>query len=91
MNGRSRQNPAYRLASHFALAATGASGWWLAAAAGLAFALGMMATDAANGLWVNRLIVRAGDKARGAARSLAAAIGVVSLGVAALARFSHGL
>jgi len=71
-------------AAFFALAASRASGWWVAAAAGLAFALGMMATDAANGLWVNRLIVRAGEKARGAARALAAAIGVVSLGVAAL-------
>jgi high-affinity nickel-transport protein len=71
-------------ATFFALAASRASGWWVAGGAGLAFALGMMATDAANGLWVNRLIVRAGGKARGAARALAAAIGVVSLGVAAL-------
>lgn len=71
-------------AAFFALAASRASGWWVAAAAGLAFALGMMATDAANGLWVNRLLVRAGEKALGAARALAATIGIVSLGVAAL-------
>ncbi len=71
-------------AAFFALAGSRASGWWVAGGAGLAFALGMMATDAANGLWVNRLIVRAGEKARGAARALAVAIGVVSLGVAAL-------
>jgi high-affinity nickel-transport protein len=71
-------------AAFFALAASRAEGWWIAAATGLAFALGMMATDAANGLWVNRLIVRADAKARAAARVLAATIGVVSLGVAAL-------
>jgi high-affinity nickel-transport protein len=70
-------------AALFALAASRADGWWVAAATGLAFALGMMATDAANGLWVNRLIVRADAKARAAARVLAATIGVVSLGVAA--------
>ena len=71
-------------AAFFALAASRASGWWVAGGAALAFALGMMATDAANGLWVNRLIVRADEKARGAARALAAAIGVVSLSVAAV-------
>ncbi len=71
-------------AAFFALGGSRASGWWVAGGAGLAFALGMMATDAANGLWVNRLIVRAGEKARGAARALAVMIGIVSLGVAAL-------
>jgi high-affinity nickel-transport protein len=49
---------------------------------GLAFMLGMMATDAINGFWISRLIARADAAARLASRIMGLVVGLLSLLVA---------
>jgi high-affinity nickel-transport protein len=62
---------------------TGASlaGWFFALVLGLVFTLGMALTDAVNGLWVARMVARAGA----ASRVMSFAIAFLCLGLAALA------
>ena len=60
-------------------------GWAFAAALGLVFTVGMVATDAANGLWVSHLLRGADRRAAVASRVMGLAVGFVSLAVAALA------
>jgi high-affinity nickel-transport protein len=71
-------------AALFALAATHFGGIGHAAALGLLFTTGMVATDAVNGMWIARLIARADALARIASRVMSLAVAAVSLLVAAL-------
>ncbi|MEQ1601688.1 MAG: nickel transporter [Methylophilaceae bacterium] len=48
------------------------------------FMLGMMVTDAANGLWISHLLRRADATARAASRIMGLTVAMLSLGVAAL-------
>jgi high-affinity nickel-transport protein len=48
------------------------------------FMLGMMATDAANGLWISHLLQRADATARAASRIMGVTVALLSLAVAAL-------
>lgn len=50
----------------------------------LCFMLGMMVTDAANGLWISHLLRRADATARTASRIMGLTVATLSLGVAAL-------
>ena len=68
----------------FALAGTASGGLGHASMLGLAFAGGMLVTDGANGWWLARLLACQGALAARASRWTAAAVAVVSLGVAAL-------
>ena len=61
------------------------AGWTFAAALGLVFTAGMMATDALNGLWVSRLVQAADARAAAASRLMSLAVGCVALAIAALA------
>jgi nickel/cobalt transporter (NiCoT) family protein len=69
-------------AAVFSLAASGEFAWSVALLLGAIFTLGMLAVDAANGLWVYRLIASPGDGARRASRGLTLAIALLSLGLA---------
>ena len=69
-------------AAVFSFAASGEFAWSVALLLGLIFTLGMLAVDAANGLWVYRLIASSGDGARRAARGLTLAIALLSLALA---------
>jgi len=71
-------------AALFAVTASGLGGWVLSATFGLVFTLGMVATDAVNGLWIARLIGTADSRAAVASRILGVAIALLSLGIAAL-------
>lgn len=51
------------------------------------FVLGMLLADGANGFWISHLIRRADRRAAVASRIMATAVGVLSLGVAALTLF----
>lgn len=70
---------------------TGASlaGWFFALVLGLVFTLGMVLTDAVNGLWVARMVAGAGR----ASRIMSFAIAFLCIGLAALgfARYPAGL
>lgn len=68
----------------FSLAGANVAGWIFAAALGLIFTAGMMATDAINGLWVSGLLLRADRRAAIASRVLSSAIGGLALAIAAL-------
>jgi high-affinity nickel-transport protein len=72
------------LAVMFALAGTAVGGAGHAALLGAAFAGGMLITDGANGWWLARLLSCTDATAARASRLTAAAVAVVSLGVAAL-------
>jgi high-affinity nickel-transport protein len=72
------------LAVMFALSGTAAGGPAQALLLAALFAAGMLLTDAANGWWLARLLARTGSAAARASRLTAAAVGVVSLAVAAL-------
>jgi len=65
------------------------AGWLFATLLGLIFTLGMVATDALNGLWVSRLIARADARAAAASRAMSVAIGLLALAVAALGAARH--
>lgn len=58
------------------------AGWLFATLLGLIFTLGMVATDALNGLWVSRLVQRADARAAAASRVMSLSIGVLSLAIA---------
>lgn len=68
-------------AAVFSLAASGEFAWGVAILLGLIFTLGMLVVDAANGLWVYRLINGAGASAVWS-RRLTLTIGLLSLGIA---------
>lgn len=68
----------------FSLAGSNVAGWVFAAALGLIFTAGMMATDAINGLWVSGLVARADRRAAVASRVLSATIGALALAIASL-------
>ena len=78
-------------AAVFSMAASGEFAWSVALLLGLIFTLGMLTVDAANGLWVYRLIAASGEGARRASRGLTLAIALLSLGLAALGliRLTH--
>jgi len=69
-------------AALFSVAASAMSGWLFAALLGLTFMLGMMTTDAANGLWIARLIRRADRRAAIASRVMGLTVAGLSLLVA---------
>lgn len=64
----------------FSLAGSSVAGWMFSAALGLAFTIGMIVTDALNGIWVSYMITRTDAAAAIASR-------VMSLGIAALSVF----
>jgi high-affinity nickel-transport protein len=68
----------------FAMTAAQFGGLWHAVMLGLLFLLGMLLTDAVNGLWISRLIARADQLACIASRVMSLAVSAVSLLVAAL-------
>jgi high-affinity nickel-transport protein len=67
----------------FSITGSHVAGWLFATFLGLVFTLGMVATDALNGLWVNRLVRRADARAAAASRVMSFAIGFLSLAIAA--------
>ncbi len=69
-------------AALFALMGAQFGSWVYAAALGLAFMVGMLVTDALNGLWISRLLCRADDVARIASRTMALTVAGLSLLVA---------
>ena len=69
----------------FSLTGADVAGWIFAATLGLVFTAGMMATDSLNGLWVSRLVASADRRAAIASRAMSVAVGIASLGNAALA------
>ena len=78
----------------FSITGSHLAGWIFAAGLGIVFTLGMMATDALNGLWVSRLVARADERAAAASRVMSFAVAFASLAIAALAaarRFSPEL
>lgn len=62
-----------------------------ALAPALGFMLGMILTDAVNGLWISHLLRRADATARAASRVMGITVAVLSLGVAALGLTRHYL
>ena len=70
-------------ASMFALTATHYGAWPYALAFGGTFTSGMLLADAANGLWISRLISRADRLALLASRLMGLAVAGISLAVAA--------
>ena len=73
----------------FSMTGSHLAGWLFAALLGTLFTLGMVATDALNGLWVSRLVARADERAATASRAMSIAIGFLALGVAALGAARH--
>lgn len=72
-------------AALFAVTATQHGGIAHSAALGLAFTLGMLLADGANGLWITRLLRRADRRARIASRVMGLMIAAISFAIAALA------
>jgi high-affinity nickel-transport protein len=71
-------------AAMFSAATTRSGAWYEAAVCAVAFTLGMIVADGANGLWIARLLRRSDSTARMASRVMGLGIGVASLCVAAL-------
>ena len=69
----------------FSLTGSHVAGWILSAGLGLVFTVGMMATDALNGLWVSHLVRSADARAAAASRVMSLAIALMALGIAAIA------
>jgi nickel/cobalt transporter (NiCoT) family protein len=69
----------------FSITGSNLAGWIFAALLGVVFTLGMIATDALNGLWVSHLVRNAGRRAASASRLMSFAIAFTSLAIAALA------
>jgi high-affinity nickel-transport protein len=67
----------------FSLTGAGMAGWVFALALGLLFTLGMVATDAANGWWVAKMIAGADRRAARASRAMSLAIAFLCLAFAA--------
>jgi high-affinity nickel-transport protein len=78
-------------AALFAVTATQHGGVAHTLALGLAFTVGMLLADGANGLWIARLLRRADHRARIASRVMGLMVAAISLSVAAfgLARWLH--
>ena len=78
-------------AALFAVTATQHGGVAHALALGLAFTIGMLLADGANGLWIARLLSRADHRARIASRLMGLMVAAISFSVAAfgLARWLH--
>lgn len=76
-------------AALFALSAHASSGWPHAIGAGAAFTAGMIASDALNGLWISRLLARAGARARVASLVMGLAVAGASLVVGAFGIARH--
>lgn len=70
-------------AAVFSMAASGEFAWGVALMLGIVFTLGMLAVDAANGLWIYRLLASNGTSAQRASLALTAAIALLSLCLAA--------
>lgn len=68
----------------FSLAGSSIAGWIFSAALGVAFTVGMMVTDALNGLWISALISRADARAAFASRVMSVGIAGLSFMVAML-------
>ena len=73
----------------FSVTGSHLAGWLFAAALGLVFTAGMVATDALNGLWVSHLVRSADRRAAAASRVMSLAIAATSLAIAALAAARH--
>lgn len=69
-------------AAVFSLAASGEFAWGVAVLLGIIFTAGMLAVDAANGLWVYRLIASSNASAQRWSRLLTTAIALLSIGLA---------
>jgi high-affinity nickel-transport protein len=67
----------------FSASGAAAAGWRVALLLGLVFTLGMVLTDALNGWWVARMVLKADRKAASASRWMSAAIGGLCLAIAA--------
>lgn len=76
-------------ATLFSATAAQYGGVWPALLLALCFMLGMMVTDAANGLWISHLLQRADATARAASRIMGATVALLSLTVAALGLSRH--
>ncbi len=68
----------------FSITGSSLAGWMFAAALGLVFTAGMIATDAVNGYCMSRLIERADRRAAIASRIMSLAVAALSLAVAGL-------
>jgi len=68
-----------------------ASGWAFAALLGLVFTVGMVLTDALNGLWIARLVQRADARAAAASRYMSIAVGVLCFAIALYALAQYAL
>lgn len=66
----------------FSLAGSSIAGWLFSAILGVAFTLGMMATDALNGWWMSAMLQRADQRAALASRVMSLAIAGLSLFIA---------
>ena len=75
----------------FSLTGSHLAGWIFAAALGLVFTAGMMATDALNGLWVSHLVRRADRRAAAASRIMSFAVALLALAIAGLAAARRAL
>jgi len=71
-------------AAFFSVAATTFGGITYALALAIFFMLGMMITDAVNGLWISHLLQRADATARTASRIMGITVALLSLAVAGL-------
>ncbi len=73
----------------FSLTASSMAGWMFSAALGMIFMLGMIATDAINGLWISRLLNRSDQRALIASRVMGLSVGGLSLivGVFGIAKY----
>jgi high-affinity nickel-transport protein len=78
-------------AALFSVAATHFGGALYALLLALGFMLGMMATDALNGLWISKLLRRADATARLASRIMGLTVATLSLAVAGLGMSSRFL
>jgi nickel/cobalt transporter (NiCoT) family protein len=75
----------------FSLTGATMAGVVFAAALGLIFTLGMVATDALNGLWVAKMMAGADRRAAVASRWMSAVVAVLCLLIAALAFLKHAV
>jgi len=71
-------------AALFSVTATNYGGMFYALLLGVCFMLGMMVTDAGNGLWISHLLRRADASARIASRVMGVTVALLSLTVAGL-------
>jgi high-affinity nickel-transport protein len=69
----------------FSITGSNLAGWLFAGSLGVVFTLGMIATDALNGLWVSQMVRSADQRAAAASRMMSMAIALTSLAIAALA------